>query len=71
MAHEAERLLRSVAESQPTAQTWHQLAEFYRRKYREASKHHHKRALVLTARKGVGLIVGLLHRNEAYRPKEV
>jgi transposase len=46
-------------------------AEFYRRKYREAAKHHHKRALVLTARKGVGLVVGLLHRNEAYRPKEV
>ena len=46
-------------------------AEFYRRKYREASKHHHKRALVLTARKSVGLVVGLLHRNEAYRPTEV
>jgi hypothetical protein len=46
-------------------------ADFYRRKYREASKHHHKRALVLTARKSVGLVVGLLHRNEAYRPKEV
>jgi transposase len=45
--------------------------EFYRRKYREASKHHHKRALVLTARKSVGLVVGLLHRNEAYRPREV
>jgi transposase len=43
---------------------------FYARKYREASKHHHKRALVLTARKAVGLFVGLLHRNEAYRPKE-
>lgn len=46
-------------------------AEFYRRKYREAAKHHHKRALVLTARKSVGLVVGLLHRNEAYRPREV
>ena len=45
-------------------------ASYYARKYREASKHHHKRALVLTARKGVGLFVGLLHRNEAYRPKE-
>jgi len=44
---------------------------FYRRKCREASKHHHKRALVLTARKSVGLVVGLLHRNEAYRPREV
>jgi transposase len=45
-------------------------ADFYARKYREASKHHHKRALVLTARKSVGLIVGLLHRNESYRSKE-
>ncbi len=45
-------------------------ADFYARKYRQASKHHHKRALVLTARKSVGLIVGLLHRNEPYRSKE-
>jgi hypothetical protein len=45
-------------------------AEFYARKYRQASKHQHKRALVLTARKGVGLFVGLLHRNEPYRPQE-
>jgi transposase len=43
---------------------------FYQRKYREATKHHHMRALVLTARKSVGLIVGLLHRNEPYRSKE-
>jgi hypothetical protein len=45
-------------------------AEFYARKYHEASKHRHKRALVLTARKSVGLVVGLLHRNEPYRSKE-
>lgn len=45
-------------------------ADFYNRKYKEAAKHHHKRALVLTARKSVGLFVGLLHRNEAYRSKE-
>ena len=45
-------------------------ADFYARKYREASKHHHKRALVLTARKSVGLVVGLLHRNEPYRSRE-
>jgi len=44
--------------------------QFYLKKFNEASKHHHKRALVLTARKGVGLFVGLLHRNEAYRSKE-
>jgi transposase len=46
-------------------------AQFYQRKYQEVSKHQHKRALVLTARKSVGLFVGLLHRNEAYRSKEV
>jgi len=45
-------------------------AAFYAAKYRQAVKHHHKRALVLTARKSVGLVVGLLHRNEAYRSKE-
>jgi hypothetical protein len=45
-------------------------AAFYDRKYHEASKHHHKRALVLTARKSVGLVVGLLHRNEPYRSQE-
>jgi transposase len=45
-------------------------ARFYDRKYQEASKHHHKRALVLTARKSVGLVVGLLHRNEPYRSQE-
>jgi hypothetical protein len=45
-------------------------AKFYARKYKEASKHHHKRALVLTARKSVGLVVGLLHRDEPYRSKE-
>jgi len=44
---------------------------FYASKYAEALKHQHKRALVLTARKSVGLIVGLLHRHESYRSKEV
>jgi transposase len=43
---------------------------FYEQKYREASRHHHRRALVLTARKAVGLIVGLLHRDEPYRSEE-
>ena len=47
-----------------------QYTKFYERKYKEASKHHHKRALVLTARKSVGLVVGLLHRNEPYRSLE-
>lgn len=45
-------------------------ARFYGLKFREATRHKHKRALVLTARKSVGLFVGLLHRKEAYRSKE-
>jgi transposase len=44
---------------------------FYALKFREAIHHKHKRALVLTARKSVGLFVALLHRKEAYRSKEV
>jgi hypothetical protein len=43
---------------------------YYQRKYKETNKHQHKRALVLTARKSVGLFVGLLHRNEPYRSPE-
>jgi transposase len=45
-------------------------ARFYSLKFRQATRHKHKRALVLTARKSVGLFVGLLHRKEAYRPQE-
>jgi transposase len=44
---------------------------YYQRKYKQTNKHQHKRALVLTARKSVGLFVGLLHRNEPYRSPEV
>lgn len=44
---------------------------YYSKKYIQATKHHHKRALVLTGRKAVGLIVGLLHHHEFYRPEEV
>jgi transposase len=45
-------------------------ARFYGLKFREATRHKHKRALVLSARKSIGLFVGLLHRKEAYRSKE-
>jgi len=45
-------------------------ARFYARKYAQVTKHQHKRALVLTGRKAVGLFVGLLHRQEVYRPEE-
>jgi len=41
---------------------------FYQRKYAEATKHHHQRALALTARKLVRLVFVLLHKHEAYRP---
>lgn len=41
--------------------------DFYQRKYAEATKHHHQRALVLTARKLVRLVFVLLHKHEAYR----
>jgi hypothetical protein len=45
-------------------------SRFYARKYAQVTKHQHKRALVLTGRKAVGLFVGLLHRQETYRPEE-
>lgn len=45
--------------------------QYYATKYREVIKHKHKRAVVLAARKSVGLIVGLLHHQETYRPEEV
>jgi transposase len=45
-------------------------ARFFNRKFREVNRHKYKRALVLTARKSIGLFVGLLHRKEAYRSEE-
>lgn len=45
---------------------------FYWRKYNEASKHQHKRALVLTARKLVRLVHALLTKNTPYvRPQTI
>ncbi|PJC46599.1 MAG: hypothetical protein CO036_01980, partial [Candidatus Omnitrophica bacterium CG_4_9_14_0_2_um_filter_43_12] len=41
---------------------------FYEKKYKEATKHHHKRALVLTARKLVRLVWTLLTRQALYQP---
>jgi transposase len=46
-------------------------AAYYSKKFDEASKHQHKRALVLTARKSLGLIIGLLHRREAFDLRKV
>lgn len=44
---------------------------FYNRKFREVRKHQHKRAIVLTARKLVRLVVRLLTTNEPYRLRKV
>lgn len=41
---------------------------FYEKKYKEATKHHHKRALVLTARKLVRLVWTLLTKQTLYQP---
>lgn len=46
-------------------------ARYYQTKFNQATKHHHKRALVLTGRKALGLFVGLLLHQEMYRPEEV
>jgi len=44
---------------------------YYDRKFREVRKHAHKRALVLTARKLVRLVVRLLTTNQPYRPRRM
>ena len=43
---------------------------FYQKKYNEVTKHQHKRALVLTARKLVRLVHSLLRTNQLYIPPE-
>ncbi len=45
-------------------------SNYYWRKYREATRHHHKRAVVLTARKLVRLVFALLRDNKPYIPPE-
>ena len=42
---------------------------YYARKYHEVRQHQHKRAVVLTARKLVRLVVRLLTTNEPYRAR--
>jgi transposase len=44
---------------------------YYESKYTEVSKHKHKRALVLTARKLVRLVFALLSKGQLYRPAAV
>jgi hypothetical protein len=42
---------------------------YYERNYHEVRQHQHKRAIVLTARKLVRLVVRLLTSREAYQPR--
>ena len=44
-------------------------AAYFQRKFNEARTHQHKRAMVLTARKLVHLVVRLLATNQPYRPR--
>ena len=44
------------------------IKDFYNIKYNEVTKHQHKRALVLSARKFERLIFGLLRKNQYYKP---
>ena len=44
------------------------IKDFYVLKFKEVKTHQHKRALVLSARKLVRLIFGLLHKNQYYSP---
>jgi transposase len=41
--------------------------DFYHKKYNEVTKHQHKRALVLTARKFVRLAFAMLSKGQIYR----
>lgn len=45
-------------------------AAFYQKKYAEARKHRHKRAMVLTARKLIRLVVHLLATNQPFQPRK-
>jgi transposase len=44
---------------------------YYNRKFREVRKHQHKRAIVLTARKLLRLVVRLLTTHHPYQPRKV
>lgn len=46
-------------------------AAFYQKKYNEVRSHRHKRAITLTARKLVRLVVRLLTTNEPFRARQV
>lgn len=44
---------------------------YYQTKYKEVTKHQHKRALVLTARKFVRLVYALLSKGQIYKPEVI
>lgn len=44
--------------------------EFYQKKYNEVTNHQHSRAIVLTARKLVRLIYGLMSKDQLYNPNK-
>ena len=44
------------------------ISDYYSKKYNEVTKHQHKRALVLSGRKLIRLIDGLLRKNQLYQP---
>lgn len=45
-----------------------EFGSYYQKKFREATRHHHRRALTLTARKLVRLIDSMLRSGQIYRP---
>lgn len=45
-----------------------EFSNYYSRKFKESKSHHHKRALVLTARKAVRLVFALLREEKLYNP---
>ncbi|HRQ42232.1 MAG TPA: hypothetical protein PLD25_30300 [Chloroflexota bacterium] len=45
-------------------------ADYFWKKHREVSKHQHKRALILTARKAVRPVFALLHKGQMRRLEE-
>lgn len=47
-----------------------EFGDYYQRKYNEAAKHKHKRAVVLTARKLVRLVVRLLTNNQPFQVRK-
>ena len=53
-------------------QMWdHEYAAYFQRKLKEVRLHRHKRAIVLTARKLVRLVVRLLATNQPYQPRRL